>query len=197
MHVPQRILLACLICLPTVAFANDVYPLSPAPDLFIDTISVSAANGSMQNVAFTGTVESIADQLSGGCSGLCFAGLDFTQSAGSFSVTDGGSTTYLTGTLINSAIASGGDVGEMFTVGIDNTAAWTALESADLGTFNAASSFGNTVVMDLHLFDPTTVGSSDAVADLTPTPEPASLTLLLLGGLATGLARKRLAGKKS
>jgi hypothetical protein len=196
MRAAQRILMACLICLPTAAFA-DVYPLNPPPDLFIDTFSVVAPSGSMQDVSFAGTVEAITDQSAGGCSSGCFAGLDFVQSDGTFSVNDGDGTNYLTGTLIDSLIEPGGEVGELFTVGIDNTAAWTALESEDLGAFNAASSFGGTVVMDLHLFDPTTGGASNAVADLTPAvPEPASWTLLLTG-LAAGLSRKRWALKKS
>jgi len=194
MRVAQKLLVASLICLPTAAFA-DAYTLYPPPDLFIDTISVTSASASMQNVAFNATVEFITDQITGGCSSGCGAGLTFSQSGGAFSITGGG-ITYLTGTLTSFIIGAGGEVGEIFKVGIDNVAAWTALESAFLGVTNPASGFGGSVVIDLHEFDPNAVGPSDADADLTPSPEPASLTLVL-AGLAAGLVRKRLARKKS
>jgi hypothetical protein len=184
MRAAQKLLVASLICLPTAAFA-DAYTLYPPPDVFLDTFNVTSASNSMQNVSFTATAEAITDF---GCN-ACFAGLTFTQSGGTFSITSG-NTTYLTGTLTSFVIEAGGEVGEIFKVGIDNIAAWTALE----GT--AASSFGGSVVIDLHDFNPDATGPSDADADLTPTPEPASLTLILVG-LAAGLARKRLARKRS
>jgi hypothetical protein len=187
MRAAQKFLIASLICLPTVAFAN-AYPLNPALDVFLDTINVTSASNSMQNVAFTAVAEDITDVASG-CA-QCFAGLTFTQSGGTFSITSG-NTTYLTGTLTSFVIEAGGEVGEIFRVTSDNIAAWTALEGA------AASSFGGSVVLDLHLFNPDGSGSEvGADGDLTATPEPASLTLVL-AGLAAGLARKRLARKRS
>jgi len=187
MRAAQRILIASLICLPTAAFA-DAYTLNPALDVAIGNINVTSASNSMQNVSFTAVAEDITDNAAG-CS-KCFAGLTFTQSGGAFSITGGG-ITYLAGTLTNFVIEAGGEVGEIFTVTKDNIGAWTALEGA------AASSFGGTVVLDLHLFNPDGSGSEDAAdGDLTATPEPASLTLIL-AGLAAGLARRRLTRKKS
>jgi hypothetical protein len=186
MRAAQRILVACLLCLPTIAFA-DVYPLNPPPDLFIDTFTYTGPT-------LTGTVESIADL--GNCSAIpCFAGLNFYQDASGFNVNDGDGDIYLAGTRVTYQVDSGGEVGQIFDITTDNIALWSALEG------QTASSFGPVVVMDLHQFYVSTFGfQPDATADLTPeastVPEPASLTLLL-GGLAAGLARKRLSRKKS
>lgn len=186
MRVVSRILVASLICLPAVAFA-DVYPLSPPPDLFTDNITSSSSN------TFTGTVESITDY--GNCSSIpCFANLNFVQTASAFSITDSSSDTYLAGTLVTTTVDAGGEVGEIFDVTTDNAALWSALEG------QPASSFGSEVVMDLHDFYFGAGYEPDATSDFTPyasvVPEPASLTLLL-SGLAVGYVRKRIAGKKS
>jgi hypothetical protein len=183
----NQILMVCLLSLPAAAFA-DVYPLAPPPDLFIDTITYTGPT-------LTGTVMSITDN--GNCaSSPCFAGLQFNQvitaASDTFQVTDG-TNVYLAGTLITNAVGAGGEAGELFSITTDATGLWSMLEG------QPASSFGNEVALDLHDFS-TTPGAdeTDATGDLAPlaTPEPASLTLLFTG-LVAGLARKRMAGKRS
>jgi hypothetical protein len=190
MHAAQRILVACLICLPTVAFA-DVYTLNPPPDLAI-------SNFTYTGLTLTGTVSNITDF--GNCqSSPCFAVLNFYEDANGFNVNDGLGNTYLAGVEVADQIYPSGapgqfEVDQLFDVTIDDTTLWSALEG------QSPSSFGPVVVMDLHEFSYTPGSEPYAIADLTPAaspvPEPVSLTLLL-SGLAAGFARKRLAGKKS
>lgn len=174
--------MVCLLCLPTAAFA-DVYPLNPPPDLFIDTFTYTGPT-------LTGTVESITD--TGNCASIpCFADLNFYQDSSGFEIYEG-SDIYLAGPRITYQVDSGGEVGQLFAVTVDNNALWSLLEG------QPASSFGSEVVMDLHDFDTGTFAyQPNAIADLTPAavPEPVSLTLLF-SGLAAGLLRKRLAGNK-
>lgn len=190
MRVAQRVLVACMVCLPTIAFA-DTYPLNPPPDLFIDTISYTG-------LTLTGTVESITDY--GNCAGIpcSVLGLTFSQidngTTDPFTISDG-TNVWLAGNLITNAVGVGGEAGELFSITTDNSALWSGLEG------QTASSFGSEVALDLHFFDAGDTSGSQplAVADLAPTaatPEPASLTLLF-SGLVAGLARKRIARKRN
>ncbi|MGA2634492.1 MAG: PEP-CTERM sorting domain-containing protein [Terracidiphilus sp.] len=197
MRASLRILTACLTCLPTMAFA-DVYPLNPPPELFIDNITVETGG------FITGDVESITDV--GKCAEPtpCNTGptsvspLYFYEdpSAGTFQVNDHDGDIYLVGyPLTASQVDSGGEVGQIFTVSRDDTNLWTSAEG------QTPSSFGPVVAIDFHDFYPGDVGfQPDATAYIAPlgstVPEPASLTLLL-SGLAAGLARRRMAGKKA
>jgi len=200
MRVVQKMLVACLVGLPTIAFA-DVYPLNPPPDVFTGGFTFSGSS-------VTGTAESITDF--GNCSVLpCNAVsptttnfLDFYQNSTGFVISDGPNGTgnvYLSGTEIATKVDAGGEVGYIFDITTDNNLLWSQLES-QYGGNQTASSFGPVVVMDYHNY-----GTNDATADMTPVPgppfvtpvpEPASFTLLL-SGLAAGYFRKRASAKKS
>jgi hypothetical protein len=186
MRTAQRILMACLILLPTAAFA-DVYPLNPPPDLFIDNFVYTG------NSLF-GTVEGITDF--GNCQSPCFAGLNFYADGNLFDVTDGSNDVLLGGNFITSAYGGGGEYGLMYSVTADDTSLWALIEG------QAPSSFGSVVVIDIHDLDTDDPGyQPDVTADLTPmttaaTPEPGSLTLLF-SGLAAVIVRKRMASRKA
>jgi len=182
MRAAKLVLIMCLLCLATTAFA-DVYPLFPPPDLFVDTISYTGAT-------LTGTVESITDVNN--CSAIpCFANLTFFADLSGWEVygTDT-SDVYLSGTISGSQVGVGGEAGLLLTVLFDDNAKWSALEG------QVATSFGSLIAMDLHNFDPNNTGGLQplATADIAPTttPEPASLSLVI-GGLAAALARKKFA----
>jgi hypothetical protein len=186
----NQILMVCLLSLPAAAFA-DVYPLAPPPDLFIDTITYTGST-------LTGTVEGITDI--GACSAIPCSSLpplEFIQTdngvTDTFEVVDISNDVYLAGSLITNAVGAGGEAGELFSITTDATGLWSVLEG------QPASSFGNEVALDLHDFSTTpNADETGATGDLAPlaTPEPASLTLLF-SGLVAGLARKRMAGKRS
>jgi hypothetical protein len=196
-----RTLLVCLLFIPITALADDVYPLNAPPDVFIDGISVTGGNLS------SSTVETIVDANVPGCISGCEIGnpphtpyLSFSANSSSFEIFDPSNLdVYLAGTLVAGSYdnAGGGEVGELFIVTTDNNALWTAQEQGWAGPSDtqAASSFGPEVVIDLH---GDVNGTTTADLDLTPAavPEPATLTLLF-SGLAAGLLRKRMAGKRA
>jgi hypothetical protein len=202
MRAVKALLLACLLCLGTAAMA-DVYPLTPPPLLSID-------NFGFTDTGLAGSVETITD--TNGCESGCFAGLNlFAGYDNSFSIygTDL-SDLYLQGQLINGQII-GDSAGFLIQVTLDDNSKWSALESAFLGNSVTASSFGDLVALNINNFsqigsgpspDSNINGGKDcqqgAYGDLGPvraTPEPASLTLVL-GGVAAGILRRKLANKK-
>jgi hypothetical protein len=206
-HVAKRLLVLCLLALPTAALA-DVYQLTPPPDMRIDTFTAQSG------LTMIGVVETIGDALGTGCySSECpyAETLTFSSTSSGFTITGNtaadlsGTYTYLSGSYVQSAFdASGGTDGELgieYSVTYDNQALWTALEKegapyvGGTDTQNATNlPDGTLMVMDIHNY-----GTDDALADMTPapaqTPEPATLTLLC-SGLAAGLLRKRLARNK-
>jgi hypothetical protein len=195
-RIAARTLFVCLLLIPMTALADDVYPLNAPPDVFIDNISVSS-----NTTLSSSTVEAIVDAPATGCSSDCdIFNLSFSANASGFQIYDpSNSDVYLAGTLIAGSYdnAGGGEVGELFTVTTDNTALWTALEQSWAGPndHQSASSFSPEVVIDVH---GDVNGTTTADLDLTPAPipEPATFTLLF-SGLAAGLLRKRLAGKRA
>jgi len=186
MRAAKLVLIVCLLCLATTAFA-DYYPLNPPPDLRVDTFFYNA-DGYLQ-----GTVESITDV--GNCSifpcDIGFLTLAFYDSgqgpygAGFIIYGTDLSDVYLLGTVIGQGVGLGGEAGVLNTVEFADAAKWNAIEG------QIASSFGSIVALDLHNFDPNDL--SQTYADFAPstTPEPASMTLVI-GGLALGLLRKKL-----
>lgn len=181
MRAARAVLILCLLCLATTAFA-DIYPLNPPPDLFIDTISYDG-------FTLTGTVESITDVNN--CSAIpCFANLTFVADLSGWEVYGTDPTdVYVSGQVITGQVGSGGEAGLLLSVLFDDNAKWSALEG------QTASSFGSLVALDLHNFDPNQTGLQPlATGDLAPTttPEPASLSLVI-GGLAAALTRRKFA----
>ena len=180
MRAAKSLLIVCLLCLATTAFA-DIFPLNPPPDLFIDDISVGST--------LTGTVESITDV--NGCSEIpCFAALTFVADESTWEVygTDINDV-YLSGSVLQVVVGQGGEAGLLLSVLFDDNAKWSALEGQQ------ATSFGSLVALDLHNIDFDMRGpQSQAFGDLAPTstPEPASLTLLF-GGAVAGFVRKKFA----
>jgi len=194
MRAAKLVLIVCLLCLATTVFA-DIFPLTPPPDVFINQISFDGST-------LVGTAQSITD-VSGT---FFFGGGMLADSSGTFLIfgTDP-SDVYLLGTILNAVVQPGGEAGLLISVQIDDNAKWSALE----GT--TASSFGPLVAFNIHNLNigddspeinddrhDDDEGSGSAFGDLAPltaTPEPASLTLVI-GGIATGLLRKKLSGKK-
>jgi hypothetical protein len=179
MRAAKTVLIVCLLCLATTAFA-DIFPLFPPPDLFIDTFTYTGPT-------LTGTVESITDV--GNCSAVpCFANLTFLADSSGWLVYGTDTTdVYLSGGILDIEVGSGGEAGLLLSVLFEDAAKWSALEG------QTATSFGSLVALDLHNFDPNFIGfQPNATADLAPTqtPEPATLSLLA-GGLAAALTRKK------
>jgi hypothetical protein len=183
MRAAKTVLLVCLVCLATTAFA-DIFQLHPPPDLFIDTFNFTGAT-------LTGTVESITDVNN--CSAIpCFANLTFFADNTGWSVYGTDPTdVYVSGTILEAVGGSGGEAGLLLSVLFEDNAKWSILEGQQ------ATSFGSLVALDLHNFDPNFIGIQPlATGDLAPTstPEPASLSLVI-GGLAAGLVRRKFAQK--
>jgi hypothetical protein len=182
MRVVSKFLMVSLLSLPMAVFA-DVLPRQQWPDLYVDFISGSVP-------ALSGIVMSIADGANA-CSSPCFAGLNFSSTSTGFEVTDG-PTVLLAGNLDQQVTGTGAQTGEygfLYQITTDDTALWSELESAALGTPVTASSFGNSVVFDYD--------SVGGVGDMSPAaaPEPASLTLLITG-MGVGLFRRRRAAAR-
>jgi hypothetical protein len=118
---------------------------------------------------------------------------------------DSATTTYLAGTYIPGSYVDQNnniEYGELFTVTLDNVAEWTELEALYPGGGNAnplldnpaTNLLGDTVFFDFDSY--VRDGDMEPYFGESPTPEPATLTLLCTG-LAAGLLRKRLSGKKA
>jgi hypothetical protein len=183
-----------------MAFA-DVYPLAPIPQLSLNDFNVEAGG------IFTADVESITDVGNCAAPTPCNTGPtsisplylydDPNSPTSTFQVTDHNGENYLFGYPIISSETVGNDIGELFTVVGDNANYWYYAEG-----HQTASSFGSVVVIDINDIYLNQVGNQpDATGYIAPlgaapVPEPASLTLLF-GGLAAGLARRRMAGKKA
>jgi hypothetical protein len=209
-HVAKRLLVLCLLALPTAALADE-YQLNGPPDISITGMTF-ADHGTYATLS-GGTVATIIDATGTGCTSPCsianplpWAVMSADQSG--FSIYNQGNTSqiYMTASLVTgSYLKSGTEVGEEFLVTLDDLAFWNLVETTEgSGHTVPATDLTNTeMVLDVHLGEFNDVaGVYDAAfADMTPagspnaTPEPATLTLLC-SGLAAGLIRKRLARNK-
>ena len=214
MRVAKTLLIASLMALPTVVFAND-YTLAASPNVELADFFVtnSLASGAVYTSTTFNTITDLA--VGSGANAnvdistniLTFS-LD-TSAGGAFSITgqnlvgnSSATVTFLSGTESSYTNLGGGETEALITLSPETQAEineWSALENTNSGlSAVTASSFGTTLAVDFHeLTSADGTEYANSYADFAPpaqtttvTPEPASMTLLL-GGLAAGLVRKR------
>jgi len=209
----RNLFVLCLLALPTAALA-DVYQLNGPPDVSINDMTFTDS-GTYATLT-GGMVETLIDANGTGCTDPACPVVSnpvlpyVVMSAGQNGLViynhEDPSEIYLQASLVDGSYQiAGTEVGEEFIVTSYSWSDWNSWELTDAGSahlISATDLSGAELVLDVHLG----VANGDGVynaayADMTPaestvTPEPATLTLLC-SGLAAGLLRKRMAGKKA